>query len=99
MTLNLFLFLMVIGASVSSLFTEALKKNHENISSNILALISAGVVGVGGTIIAYILIGITFDLKNIACIMVMAFCIWLGSMVGYDKVIQTIDQLKGGGLS
>lgn len=99
MTLNLFLFLLVIGASVSSLFTEALKKIHENISSNILALISAGVVGVGGTIIAYMLIGITFDLKNIACIMVMAFCIWLGSMVGYDKVIQTIDQLRGGGLS
>ena len=99
MTLTIFLFIFFIGATAASLFTEALKKVFLNISSNILALASSGIVGVGGTFIAYILMDIPLDSKNIACIILMAFCIWLGSMVGYDKVIQTIEQLKGGGLS
>lgn len=99
MTLTTFLFIFFIGATAASLFTEALKKVFWNVSSNVLALISSAVVGVGGTIIAYILMEIPFDSKNIACIIVFAFCIWLGSMVGYDKVIQTINQIRGGGLS
>ena len=99
MTLTTFLFIFFIGATAASLFTEALKKVFWNVSSNVLALISSAVVGVGGTIIAYILMDIPLDSKNIACIILMAFCIWIGSMVGYDKVIQTIEQLKGGGLS
>lgn len=99
MTLTFFLFLLFLGATAASLFTEALKKVFWNVSSNVLALISSAVVGVGGTIIAYILMDIPLDSKNIACIILMAFCIWIGSMVGYDKVIQTIEQLKGGGLS
>lgn len=99
MTLTTFLFIFFIGATAASLFTEALKKVFWNVSSNVLALISSAVVGVGGTIIAYILMDIPLDSKNIACIILMAFCIWIGSMVGYDKVIQTINQIRGGGLS
>lgn len=96
MTLTTFLFIFFIGATAASLFTEALKKAFWNVSSNVLALISSAVVGVGGTIIAYILMDIPLDSKNIACIILMAFCIWIGSMVGYDKVIQTINQIRGG---
>lgn len=99
MTLTVFLFLLIIGASVASLCTEAMKKIFKDISSNFLALINSVIVGVFGCIIAYILMEIPFDSKNIACIIVFAFCIWLGSMVGYDKVIQTINQIRGGGLS
>ena len=99
MTLTTFLFIFFIGATAASLFTEALKKVFWNVSSNVLALISSAVVGVGGTIIAYILMDIPLDSKNNACIILMAFCIWIGSMVGYDKVIQTINQIRGGGLS
>ncbi len=99
MTLTVFLFLLIIGASVASLCTEAMKKIFKDISSNFLALINSVIVGVFGCIIAYIFMEIPFDSKNIACIIVFAFCIWLGSMVGYDKVIQTINQIRGGGLS
>ncbi len=99
MTLTVFLFLLIIGASVASLCTEAMKKIFKDISSNFLALINSVIVGVFGCIIAYICMEIPFDSKNIACIIVFAFCIWLGSMVGYDKVIQTINQIRGGGLS
>ena len=98
MTLTTFLFIFFIGAAAASLFTEALKKVFWDMSSNLIALISSAVVGVGGTIIAYILMDIPLDSKNIVCIILMTFLIWLGSMIGYDKVIQTIEQIKGGGL-
>ncbi len=99
MTLTTFLFIFFIGATAASLFTEALKKVFWEMSSNLIALITSAVVGVGGTIIAYILMDIPLDSKNIVCIILMTFLIWLGSMIGYDKVIQTIEQIKGGGLS
>ena len=95
MTIQLFMFLFSIGSLVSSLITEAIKKAYMNVSSNIIALIDAVVVGVIGTVFAYILMGITFNLPNIICIFIMAVCIWIGSMVGFDKVKQTINQIKG----
>lgn len=95
MTIQLFMFLFTIGSLVSSLITEAIKKTYMNISSNIIALIDAIGVGVIGTVCAYTLMGITFNLSNIICIFLMAVCIWIGSMVGFDKVKQTINQIKG----
>lgn len=96
MTLSLFLFLFAICSTVASLFTEALKKSFKKISSNILALVSAIVIGSGGTIISYIFWDLPFDSQNIVCIILMAFSIWIGSMVGYDKVNQTLEQIRGG---
>lgn len=99
MTMTLFLFLLAFGASIASLFTEALKKAIPTMPSNMLALISSLVVGLGGTSSIYVILEIPFDIKNIVCIILMAFCIWLSSMGFYDKLKQTLDQLKGGGLS
>ena len=99
MTMTLFMFLLSFGASVTSLFTEALKRVFENVPSNVIALVSAVVVGIGGTSAVYVILEIPFDIKNIVCIILMTFCIWLSAMVGYDKLKQTLDQLKGGGLS
>ena len=95
MTVQLFIFLFTIGSVVSSLFTEALKKSVANMSTNMIALINSFIVGIVGTIIAYILMGVEWTLPNIVCIVLMTFCIWVGSMVGYDKVMQTIAQIKG----
>lgn len=96
MTIELFIFMLTIGALISSLLTQAVKKAFTNISTNILALIDAVTVGVIGMIIAYVLLGIPFTLPNIMCIVLMSVCIWVGSMIGYDKVIQTIEQIKKG---
>lgn len=96
MTIELFLSMLTVGGLISSLLTQALKKAFKNLSSNMLALISAAFVGVFGMAEAYILMDIAFTLKNIACIPLMAVCIAVGSMVGYDKVIQTIGQIKRG---
>lgn len=94
MTIELFIMLLFSGSLVSSLITQAAKKAYQDISSNMLALLNAGTVGILGTICAYILMDLPFNAKNVVCIPLMALSIWLGSMVGYDKVIQTIAQIR-----
>ena len=98
MTLTLFLILLTIGAAVSSLLTEALKKAYDNAGKtclpNILALINAIIVGAGGTALAYIFLGISWNANNIICLALMSLCVWVAEMVGYDKVIQTIQQIE-----
>lgn len=96
MTINIFMFLFTIGAAASSLLTQAMKKAFTEVSSNILAAGDALIVGVGGTIAAYIILDIEFNAKNVVCIPLMALCVWVGSMISYDKVLQTIRQVKGG---
>lgn len=93
MTITLFLSLFTLGSMVSSLLTEAVKKATD-ISSNLIALINAVVVGLAGTSAAYVLMGEPFNLQNTICIILMTVCIWIGSMIGYDKVIQTISQIR-----
>lgn len=96
MTIELFMFLFTVGSLASSLLTEALKKAFKNLTSNMLALVAALVVGAGGTYLAYVFLEVSLDQKNILCLILMAMCVWVGSMIGYDKVLQTIAQLKGG---
>ena len=93
MTVTLFLSFLTFGSAVSSLMTEALKKSL-TISTNVIALINAIVVGAGGTSAAYVLLDVSFSSQNVICIILMTICIWIGSMIGYDKVIQTISQIR-----
>lgn len=95
MTIQLFMFLFTIGSTVSSLMTQAIKKALPKIESNVIAFFDAIFVGIFGTVAAYGLIDVEFSIKNNICIFLMAVCIWVGSMIGYDKVKQTIDQIKG----
>ncbi len=98
MTLTLFMALLVILAIAVSLFTEAVKKFLEGIkvkySSNLVVLIVAVIVGAGGTALLYVLTDIPFTMPNIVCIVLMAIAVWVGAMVGYDKVLQMIEQVK-----
>lgn len=96
MTIELFIFMLTIGAMISSLLTQAMKQAFKNISSNILALIDAIIIGIIGMVLFYFLMGIPFTLQNIICIPLMALCIWIGSMIGYDKCLQTLEQIKKG---
>ena len=98
MTVTLFVILATICCAVSSLLTEGIKqwfknKSEKNYSANLIALINAAVVGCGGTAIAYVLLGVPFILPNILCLVLMCGVVWLGSMIGYDKVIQLIKQI------
>ena len=95
MTIQLFLYLFTIGSLAASLLTETLKKAFVSASANVIALVNAIIVGVLGTVAAYILMGIAFTAQNVICIILMTVCIWIGCMCGYDKVMQTISQIKG----
>ena len=41
----------------------------------------------------YQLNAIPWTLNNVICLVLMGIALWVGSMVGYDKVIQTLQQL------
>lgn len=98
MTLTLFMTLLVVMAVCVSLITEAVKKFMDDAkvkySSNMVVLIVSIIVGAGGTVLVYLFAGIPFTTANIVCIVLMAVAIWVGSMVGYDKVLQMVEQLK-----
>lgn len=95
MTIELFIIMLTVGSTLSSLITQTLKKAFDELSSNVIAIADAAIVGIGGMIVAYILLDIPFTLQNVVCIPLMAVCIAVGSMVGYDKVIQTVKQIRG----
>lgn len=98
MTLTMFMALMVILSTVTALLTEAVKCFLEGVggkyASNVVVLVVSILTGVGGTAIAYVFMGIPFILPNILCMVLMAMAVWVGSMVGYDKVLQTLEQVK-----
>ncbi|MBO7535781.1 MAG: hypothetical protein J6T34_01380 [Bacilli bacterium] len=97
MTVSLFISLLAGFATVSSLVTEVEKKIFANFgktpSPNLLALIDALIIGGGGTSVAYLLLEIPFSPINIVAIVGMFVAVGISSMVGYDKVIQLIQQL------
>lgn len=98
MTLTIFIALLVVLAGVVSLLTEAVKKflNEEKVkySANMVVLIVSVIVGVGGTALTYIFLGIAFTPPNIVCMVLMAVAVWVGAMIGYDKVLQMVEQFK-----
>ena len=67
MTIELFLFLFTVGSSASSLLTQAMKKAFKYLSSNMLAFVSAMIVGIGGTMAATIPAIITATFCAINC--------------------------------
>jgi len=98
MTIALFMTLLATLAVAVSLLTEAVKHFFEgtkfNYSSNMVVLILSIIVGIGGTAMAYVYMGIAFTPPNIICMAFMAVAVWVGSMIGYDKVIQMLGQFK-----
>ena len=97
MTVTLFISLFTIGSMACGLITEAVKKVYQNAgmdySANVIALVDAFVVGGIGTAVAYMLMGIDWTVNNIICLILMIVCIWLGAMLGFDKIKQTLEQI------
>ena len=98
MTVTLFVSLFVGGGLVTMLLTQSIKQFYYNRNSeaspNLIALINALVVGGGGTAFAYMLMGLSWTVNNILCLIAMTFMVWMGSMIGYSKIIETIQQFK-----
>lgn len=98
MTITLFITFMTVAAAVSGLLTEAIKKAYQNAgrkySANVIALINATVIGGLGMAAVYMLLGIQWTVNNIICLVIMIVAVWIGSMIGYDKIIQLLKQLQ-----
>ena len=98
MSITLFITMFTVGAAASALLTEAVKKFYANAgkecSANVIALVDAVVIGAGGTAVVYMLMNIPWTVNNIICLILMAGCVWIGSMIGYDKVVQLLKQIE-----
>lgn len=98
MTVDLFMTLLAVLSIISSLITQAIKKIlsecGRKYTSNIIILCVAMFVGLCGTFVAYILYGIPFTLQNVICAVLMSLACWLSAMFGYDKIQQTMEQMK-----
>ena len=97
-SLEIFLFGLLITSAVTGLTTEAIKKlltehnvkYRSNTLAGIISLITSSAISSG-----YILINnLDFTIQIAIYIIAQVFMSWLCSMVGYDKVIQTISQFK-----
>lgn len=94
--------IMVIGlvavALFTSLTTEAIKKildeKQVKYSANILAAVVAVVLTVAASIGYIIYASILVTPQVVVCVIAMVFLAFLCATVGYDKVIQAIEQLK-----
>lgn len=98
MSVSLFIALFVGGGVVNILLTQAVKQfyynRNEAASPNIIALISAIIIGGGGTAFAYMLIGVPWSVNNILCLVAMMLFVWMGSMIGYSKILETYRQFR-----
>lgn len=92
----MFLILLSSFSVMSSLVTEGIKNlvtDKINLSYNIIAFISALIIGGCGTAIYYQLNTIPFTVNNIIYIILMGLASGLTAMVGFDKVKQSIEQI------
>ncbi|MBQ3502358.1 MAG: hypothetical protein IJA72_01675 [Clostridia bacterium] len=98
MSVSLFISIFVGGGLVNILLTQAIKQFYYNrgseASPNMIALIDALVVGCLGTAFVYMLMGIDWTVNNVLCLIAMIVLVWMGSMIGYSKIIQTIQQFR-----
>lgn len=97
MSLEIFLVLLLAVSIFTSLTVEAIKKfvgDKYNMSSNVVAGVVAIVLGVIVGAFYCILAGIAFGTQIIIMLVALVFLSWLCAMVGYDKVVQAIMQIK-----
>lgn len=96
MTVEIFASMLAGCALVTGLITEALKKTGLVKSNNILALIVSVVVSVLSLTFYFVATSTPFTGTNILVSIAFWMANWVGAMVGYDKVIQTIKQIISG---
>ena len=97
-SLQTFFLGLMITSTLSGLVTEAIKKilteQNKSYHANTLAGIVAAILSIAISI-GYILVtDIGFTMQTIIYAIALMFMSWLCAMVGYDKVAQTLAQIK-----
>lgn len=99
MSLQAFIILLAACATVTSLLTQAVKSFLEaqkiKYASNVIVLVIAMVVGCAGAMIYYYIFAVPFTVLNCIMAIFLGLANWVGAMVGYDKVKQALEQMKG----
>ena len=97
-SLEFFIFGLLIVSTLTSLATEAVKKilvehkisYYANTLVGMISLILSVAIGVG-----YItLTGSGFTTEIVVSLIALMFMSWLCAMIGYDNVVQAISQFK-----
>lgn len=97
MTWKVFLMLLVVVSTLTSLVVEALKKfigEDKKYSNNLLAGLVAIVLSIAVGVCYCIFFEIAFSSQIVIYVIALVLLGWLCSMLGYDKVVQSLAQLK-----
>jgi hypothetical protein len=98
MTLEVFLFILLIVSAFTGLFTEGVKMLLQELDIPYHANALAGVVAIVLSLLVgssyIILMAATINAQMVVYLIALVLLSWLCAMVGYDKVIQTITQFK-----
>ena len=98
MTIETFFMVLLIVSTRTGRFTEALKKCFDECKRKYYSKLLAGATAVVLSLaigIAYIVLeGLAWSDKMAVYLIALVFLSWLSAMVGYDKVMQAISQIK-----
>lgn len=98
MTLEYFLLLLMIVSIFTGLVTEGIKKLLEESKKTYKANFLAGGVAVALSLLVgvgyIILMEAQINSKMAVYLITLILLSWLSAMVGYDKVIQSLGQIK-----
>ena len=97
-SLEMFLFGLLITSTLTGLVTEAIKiimeEHGAKYRANTLAGLVAFLLSVAICISYILMTGSGFTTQIVVCLIAQVFMSWLCAMVGYDKVVQAISQFK-----
>ena len=97
---ELFMVLLFAVSVLNGLFTEAVKKilkeKKVNYSANTITGCIAIVLSIAVGVCYVIMTGAVVNAQLIIWLVALVLLSWLAAMVGYDKVIQAITQIKTG---
>ena len=94
MTITIGSFILMACSLMTALVVEAIKQMVEVKKPNILAAVVSVVVGIAIPCMYIIMNSLPFDTTAILYIVSIVVLSWLCAMLGFDKVVQTLNQLK-----
>lgn len=97
MTFTLFCSLLIGLGAITTLFVEFVKSvldgYNKTYNNQTVALLSGAVIGIVGTVVAYVLMTIPFTPINIAFIVFESVAVIIGAQLGYDKVLSVLKDV------
>ena len=94
MTITIGSFILMICSLMTGRIVEAIKKMVEVKRANVVAAVVSVIVGIAVPVGYIVMNKILLDVNALLYIVSIVVLSWLCSMLGFDKVVQTISQIK-----